>query len=947
MTPERWRQIEEVFQAAAECATERRATFLDQACAGDDALRAEVESLLAHEAKATFIEAAIKEAAESLPPEAAESVIGRRIGAYRVSGLVGHGGMGAVYAAVRDDDQYRKQVALKLVKRGMDTDFVLSRFRHERQILAGLEHAHIARLLDGGTTEDGLPYFVMEYVEGQAITHYCETKRLSVPERLRLFRLVCSAVQYAHQNLVVHRDLKPSNILVSVEGAPKLLDFGIAKLLHPELSPEAPTQTATGMRLMTPDYASPEQVRGLPITTASDIYSLGVVLYELLTGERPYQFKNYSPPEIERVICQTETERPSVAVGRGKDAPAKLRKQLAGDLDNIVLMAMRKEPERRYQSVEQFSEDIRRHLEGRPVMARQDTLGYRAGKFVRRNKLSLAAAALVILSLVGGIVATTYQARRAERRFQQVRKLANTFLFDFHDKIELLPGSTEAREMVVKTALEYLDSLAREAAGDPALELEWAVAYRKVADVQGYPYAPSLGHTEAAVQSYQKSVSLAQKLVAQDAANPAVRRALAAGDYKLGVMKAESGDKPAGVVAMRAALQVAEPLAQQTGDPLDMALVENCYVRIGYVLLETGNAAGALQSFRRSQELTERRAAAHPSDRAQFAVATCRMDIGQVLGDTGDPAGALENYQQAQRTFAALVAKEPMQPNYRRNLHVAYERLGNYSGHPRSINLGDRQAALKYFQQAFALEEELVAADPKNAQARLGLADSYERLAGLLAESDPAQSAQLYRQALALTRALLEAAPNEFRYLTRHANYLSSLAAPLRRLGDRQGALEQVRQSLEILQPLAAKDPTDGELQNDLHAAFTALADTLLNAGDRAGALEHYRQALTLAETSAAAKPADLYAQWRLADSYASLGQYHATLAAAPKAPLTERIASWREARAWRQKSLAVWDGWGQHAVSSVFNTTRREQAARALAQCEAALTKLGTTPER
>jgi serine/threonine protein kinase len=270
----------------------------------------------------------------------------------------------------------------------MATLFMLGRFRHERQILASLKHPHIARLLEGGTTEEGFPYLVMEYIEGQPITDYCASNKLSTKQRLNLFRFVCEAVQYAHKNLVIHRDLKPSNILVTEGCVPKLLDFGIAKLLSPELSPGAVAvaQTMATGRLMTPHYASPEQVRGETMTTATDIYSLGAVLYEMLTGERPHRFKNQSVAEIERVVCQTDVERPSAVVERLPNAPARLRRELAGDLDNIVLMAMRKEPERRYQSVDQLSEDVRRHLKGRAVKARQDTLGYRASKFVRRHR---------------------------------------------------------------------------------------------------------------------------------------------------------------------------------------------------------------------------------------------------------------------------------------------------------------------------------------------------------------------------------------------------------------------------------------------------------------------------------------------------------------------------------------------------------------------------------
>jgi serine/threonine protein kinase len=469
MNIERWRRIEEIFQTVADRPAGERESYLTQVCGDDEDLWREVISLLGHGTTEAFIEAPIKHAAVSLTGENQDELIGQRIGVYRITRLIGRGGRGTVYAAMRDDQQFEQQVALKIIKRGMDTDSVRDRYLRERQILAALEHPQIARLFDGGATPDGLPYFVMELVDSEPITKYCRNHNLSLAEKLKLFRRVCSAVQHAHQKLVAHRDLKPSNILVTADGEPKLLDFGIAKMLAPD-SREAITRTETELRMMTPDYASPEQARGMQVTTASDVYSLGVVLYELLTGMRPHRFKTYSAAEIERAICDTETEKPSEAVGRTTDSPPKLARQLAGDLDNIILMAMRKEPERRYQSVEQFSEDIRRHLEGRPVIARKDTLRYRAGKFARRHRVGLAAAALLILSLIGGIVATSWQADRAERRFQQARKLSNTFLFDFHDKIQSLPGSTEAREMVARTALEYLDSLAQEAGGDSDLE---------------------------------------------------------------------------------------------------------------------------------------------------------------------------------------------------------------------------------------------------------------------------------------------------------------------------------------------------------------------------------------------------------------------------------------------------------------------------------------------
>src|SRR5262245_52207434 len=446
MKPERWEQIERLYYAARKRDLGLRATFLDEACVGDESLRQEVESLLASDEQAgDFLNTpALRIATEEIAEEQARSLVGRHLGHYRLLSQLGAGGMGEVYLAARADDQYRKQVAIKLVKRGMDTDNILRRFRHERQILAALDHPNIARLLDGGVSEDGLPYFVMEYIAGSPITEYCDSHQLSTEERLELFRQVCAAVHYAHQNLVVHRDLKPGNILVTEEGAPRLLDFGIAKVFNPELASPTLDLTAPEMRLMTPEYASPEQVRGEPITTASDIYSLGIVLYEMLTGHHPYRTRNQPPSEVIRIVCEKEPEKPSAIIGRVEEItgaddpqpitpesvsrtregqPEKLRRRLAGDLDNIVLMALRKEPERRYGSAEQLSEDIRRHLEGLPVIARKDTLGYRSAKFLQRHKAGVAATALVLTLVIGFIVSLAVKSAQVTRERDNNRRL--------------------------------------------------------------------------------------------------------------------------------------------------------------------------------------------------------------------------------------------------------------------------------------------------------------------------------------------------------------------------------------------------------------------------------------------------------------------------------------------------------------------------------------------
>jgi serine/threonine-protein kinase len=482
MTPEKWKQVTKLLEAALELAPGERAAFLGEACQEDPSLRGEVEALLSSDYEAEgFLHDLLEGATALLGGSEPAPVEGSIIGSYKVVRELGRGGMGTVYLAGRADDTFKKRVAIKLIKRGMDTEDVLRRFRNERQILASLDHLNIARLLDGGTTDQGLPYFVMEYIEGQPIDQYCDERRLTTAERLQLFRTVCAAVHYAHQNLVVHRDLKPSNILVTAEGVVKLLDFGIAKLLNPDLFARTAVATGQWSRPMTPDYASPEQARGRNITTASDTYSLGVILYELLTGHRPYRIKSYTPQEIERVICKEQPEKPSTAVCRvetwpGLDGatqialspeevsrtregqPEKLRRKLAGDLDNIVLMAMRKESYRRYSSVEQFSEDIRRHLEGLPVIARKDTFGYRAGKFIRRNKVGVAATALAAVLVLGFSGLTLVQSARVAaesdraKRERERAERVSTFLQDLFK----VPDPSQSRGNTV-TAREILD----------------------------------------------------------------------------------------------------------------------------------------------------------------------------------------------------------------------------------------------------------------------------------------------------------------------------------------------------------------------------------------------------------------------------------------------------------------------------------------------------------
>jgi TolB-like protein/tetratricopeptide (TPR) repeat protein/tRNA A-37 threonylcarbamoyl transferase component Bud32 len=400
-TPPRWQQVKTIFQAARAREKSERADFVLRSCGGDPVLQAEVQSLLDADERADgFLDVPTS---PRTPRSGDDSPLtGRRFGAYEIIRRIGEGGMGEVYLARRADDEYAKQVAIKLVRIRAGSDMIVSRFRHERQILAGLEHANIARLLDGGTTEEGWPFFVLEYVEGVPIDTYCDTHHLSIPDRLRLFLDVCSAVQHAHEHRIVHRDLKPTNILVNSEGVAKLLDFGIAKVLMGEET-RAIDATAATVRMMTPEYASPEQVRGDPTSTATDIYALGVVLYRLLTGRAPYRVTTGRPHELMQAICDQQPPRPSTAVEKSTAGPAR---RLTADLDAIALKALRKEPELRYETAAAFADDIRRYLEGMPVTARRGRASYRAGKFVRRNRWGVAAS--IVGALIAAIGSVTY-----------------------------------------------------------------------------------------------------------------------------------------------------------------------------------------------------------------------------------------------------------------------------------------------------------------------------------------------------------------------------------------------------------------------------------------------------------------------------------------------------------------------------------------------------------
>ncbi|HEX6972852.1 MAG TPA: protein kinase [Vicinamibacterales bacterium] len=753
MSGERWQRLDSLFHAMLELAPEDRPAALAQACGDDGELRAEVERLLrANNVASAFagdVAAGIERVASTFVPHA------ESIGPYRIVRELGRGGMGTVYLAERNDAQFEMRVAVKLIKRGMDSDAVLQRFRHERQILAGLEHPNIARLLDGGTSPEGLPYFVLEYVDGLPLDEYCRTHHLSVEDLLRVFLQVCAAVTYAHQHLVVHRDIKPSNILVTPEGVPKLLDFGIARLLEgaDEL---AAAMTAFGAQAMTPQYASPEQLRGERVTTAADVYALGVLLFELLAGERPYDVTGKSTEEARDIVMRTAPARPSVVAARRGDPAATA---LRGDLDAIVATAMRVDASERYQSVELLAEDIRRHLTARPVSARGDSWTYRAARFVKRRKLGVAAAAAILLTLVGGVIATSWQARvaraeraRAERRFADVRRLSTSFLFDFHDAIATLPGSTPARMLVVSKALEYLDSLASEAGDDRELQQELAAAYDRVGDVQGNPGAANLGDIAGAIASYRKAEAIRRTLAARDGNSLPARLDLATSTMRIGYADFARGAVKDAVVKFKDALATREE-AYAAGVPSPSAAraaLAETTARLCTTLIPVGDLAGAIANCRRNLSLTEELLKEDPDNRPILVMhAVNATGLGNALRLNGQPDEAVATLEEAIARHQALLAANPLDAEVRRRLAVSHTYLAN-------VYVDRKQPALASEALGRAITEldALARADPANARIRTEL--SYmlnQRVRILMGSGRTAEAHADATRALGLLRA--------------------------------------------------------------------------------------------------------------------------------------------------------------------------------------------------
>ena len=841
-------RLQELFARALERTAAERETFMVRECGADSALLRDLRSLVAADeaAQGESIWQQKPGSLGDLSEADAAQRCGEKIGPYRIAELIGLGGMGAVYRGMREDSEYSQSVAIKFVKRGMDTDSIVRRFRKERQILANLEHPSIARLLDGGSTPDGLPYLVMEFIEGKPLNEYCQGSTLSARAKLTLFCEICSAVHYAHQHLVIHRDLKPSNILVTADGTPKLLDFGIARILVPEPE-QANTETNNiNERALTPGYASPEQISGENITTASDVYSLGVILYEILTGRSPYGEGRRTAAELMRAVCAEQPEKPSSQV-----------RALRGDLDNIVLMALRKEPSRRYASAEQFSNDVRRYLDVLPVQARGDGLGYVASRFVRRHWAATGTSALIAAALVCGIVITTRAEARAERRFNDVRRLAHSFVFDYYDAIEALPGATPVRQRLVKEALHYLDSLSGEA-DSVSLQRELVEAYVKISRVQGNTYESNLGDVAGALTSVKRGIAIGTGLAKRDASAETLG-ALGGAYLDLAELQHGNNQLEAAEQTYRQAFGLLERASKMNPADTDLALqLMRTERHLGDLNGAEGTAnlgrsaeAGAL--YQKAASDGEKILKEHPDlPAARRALYKTYVTMAGLASTTGHAELGMDGYKKALATIHAISARDPNDANDRMEIAGTSIRLAR-----EYMAAGKPEEALAYFKEAEGIVASLSKADPQNELYRRNLSVTQVHIGNaLLKEGDARGSLGYFDTAAGMSTQLLAAHPGS-------VEFLSDLALAERKLGqawaatnDSRNARMHARKSLAILEKLA-QNSHDVSLTASLARSEQAAGEIELRSKAVAAAMTYFSEARTNFAKLAKADPAN------------------------------------------------------------------------------------------
>ena len=842
---------------------------------------------------------------------------GVAIGPYLLLRQIGEGGMGIVYHA-QQREPIRRDVALKIIKPGMDSRQVISRFEGERQALAVMDHPNVAHVLDAGTTASGLPYFVMELVDGVAITAYCDSKGLTVRRRVELFIPVCKAIQHAHQKGIIHRDIKPSNILVAEqEGAaiPKVIDFGLAKALGPQFS-DATMLTNLGTVVGTLDYMSPEQAEltRQDIDTRTDVYSLGAVLYELLTGTTPLERERQAALgylDLLQRIRSEETVPPSARLRRHartdeiaaqrKSDPLRLPKLLHGELDWIAVKALEKDRTRRYETVNALTRDLERYLAGEPVEAAPPSVTYRMSKFVRKHRTMLTVAAAFAALLVAGIAVSTIEARRAQRRFAQVRELANTFLFQLYDQVTPLPGSTAVRASIVETARKYLDTLAAEAAGDRDLVFELAQAYGRLGLVQGGASSASLGRVEDARQSYSRSVALFDRLpVTTDSPAPwrreAARTLLNWSELEWSGYHTDDAARLA---------QRAVDLTQSSGadDPGLILMRARAGLSLGESRFLQGRAAEALGLFEGAgKELRDFQARQGFDPEMLKAMVALQARAGRSRARLGDLDGALAGFQELLRSGEPCDINHPA-PDPCRNLAIHLSWTADVYGAQDRPNLGQADKAAPLYEQSIAVMESMARADPTDGHNRFDLAGRYGKLADAIWQRDPQRALQLYEKAMSTAS---ELASKELLQQLREA-YWNSISRPLLLLG----RTAEARRALTDFRAALGKSPIYDD-QLSILDAQKLWARLLLQEGKHAESEHTLADAIQGAEALRASHPNDLRPVFFLSNLYREL----AAIASGPQ----RRDALLRSAASW-------------HAWPATSYTAREEKSDLAAAE--------------
>ena len=776
MNSDQWARISTLFQDACERPPDDREAWLAANC--DDLLvRAEVLAMLrTYDTDPDFLEQPA-DMADGL----ASIYTGRRLGPYLLAAEVGRGGMGVVYEARRADDAFDRRVAIKMLPAWSGSDLA-TRFRLERRVLAAFDHPGIARLLDSGATSDGTPYFVMEYVDGRPIDEWAATHQLETTRRVVLIEKVLDALGYAHQNLVVHRDVKPANVLVTADGQPKLLDFGIATLLNAD-GQAASGLTRTGHHSFTTEYASPEQIRGERVTTASDVYSVGVLLYLLLAGRRPYELTNLSPLEAMRVVCEVDPPLMSAVAGH------KLRPVLAGDLDAIVAKALRKAAGERYRTVSEFAADLAAWRTGHAVSAARQSFSYRAARLIRRHRAAVAAVAAIVIALMVGGVATAWQARiaaeerdKAQNRFRQVQEFSRSLLFDVHTALRAVPGATESRRLLLDRAVQFLDGLAADAGEDTELQLELASGYQQLANVQGNELSDNVGDTAAALASFAKATKLVDAVRAREPDNlDALIRAI-------------------GVTSDLASVQ------DQRSDP------------------ETAQSQARHESLLRDLE------ARATTARIAAQVARSYSDIGRFRTNRGDFDGAEQAYRVAVARFDAV--RGELTVDGLRDHAFALKRLGGVL--LRAGKLDDSEHA---YRQALAIDEDLVRRDPR-AQTRYDITFTLSDL-GLVQSRRGhwPDAVALWKRALAIRQEAADADPKDVRALGGVATIYGRLGGAARAVKDFTGCVAIYRDELRVRdQLIAISGRLPGRVADQAWARLRLAEALLENAGSAAPA---------------------------------------------------------------------------------------------------------------